>query len=110
MRCFDEEGIFLALGHAADDADDFLGVGFFVAAELAEAGEDFVFGMLADAAGVEEDDVGLLVARDGCHAARLKLSLDELAVEDVHLAAECFEEVRPAIQRCTLHARLCWAA
>jgi hypothetical protein len=46
------------LGHAAGDAEDQARSLFAVAQELAGAAVDAVFGLLADGAGVEEDDVG----------------------------------------------------
>jgi hypothetical protein len=48
----------VALGHAADHADDHARVGRLARTELAEAGPDFLLGVFADGAGVEDDDVG----------------------------------------------------
>jgi hypothetical protein len=46
------------LRHAAGDAEDEAGVVLAVAQELAGAPVDALLGLLADGAGVEEDDVG----------------------------------------------------
>lgn len=46
------------LGHASGDANDHVGPGFFEGHHLAEEREGFVFGLFADGAGVEEDDLG----------------------------------------------------
>lgn len=58
------KGVFLLdffgaeLSHASGDADDDFGSIFFDDGEFAEEGECFVFGLSADAAGVEEYDLG----------------------------------------------------
>lgn len=58
------ERVFLAnlfgaeLGHASGDADDDFGSIGFDEIEFTEEGECFVFGLSADGAGVEEDDLG----------------------------------------------------
>lgn len=46
------------LGHASGDSDDDFGSVGFDDAEFAEEGESFVFGLFADAARVEENDLG----------------------------------------------------
>ena len=56
----DEPLIFL--GHAAEDADDFAGMLALGVLEPAQGAVDLVFGVLADAAGVEQDRVGVVRA------------------------------------------------
>ncbi len=85
------EGGSVAFGHAADDADDEGGVGGFAVFECAESGPDFLFGLFADGAGVVEGDVGIIEGGGEGVAKGTELVLDELGVEDVHLAAEGFE-------------------
>ena len=51
--------LLVLLGHAAEDADDLVGMALLVAAQPAEGAVDLVLGVLADAAGVEEDHVGV---------------------------------------------------
>lgn len=81
----------IALGHAADDADDEVGLGGFAVAELAEAGPDFLFGVFADGAGVVKDDIGQIAVIGRLIAVSAKLPQNQLTVEHVHLAAEGFE-------------------
>ncbi len=52
-----EEAEAVALGHAADDADDEGGVEVFAFFEGAEAGPDFLLGTFANGAGVVKYDV-----------------------------------------------------
>ena len=54
---------------------------------------DFVFGFLADAAGVEHDEVGLREAGGFVEAEGLEVGLDALGVGVVHLATEGLNEV-----------------
>ena len=61
------------------------------AAELADFADDFVFGVLADRAGVEDDDRGPGGIVGGAQAVILKLAGDEFGVELVHLAAHGFD-------------------
>src|SRR5262249_40858505 len=86
-----EDVLLIFLRHAAEDADDLVGVALLVSAEPAESAVDFLLGVLADAAGVEEDDVGLsrLVGQDVALPAQR--TDDQLAVEDVHLTADSFD-------------------
>ena len=88
-----------ALGHAADDSDDEVGFFFFGFPQLAEARPDFLLGVLADGAGVVDDDVRVVAVLDGFVALGAKLAENELRVEDVHLAAECFEVELPGHPR-----------
>jgi len=85
-----EQFLSKTLGHAADDGEDEVFLLLVAVAELADFADDFVFGVLADGAGVEDDDrggggiVGWMVAEV------LKLPGDEFGVELVHLAAHGF--------------------
>ena len=59
--------------------------------EPAEGAVDFVFGVLADAARVEEDRVGVVRIVRELVALFAQAGDDELAVEHVHLAADGFD-------------------
>jgi len=86
-----EERFAVAFGHAAQDADDEGWVLFFAGFEGADAGPDFLFGFVADGAGVVEDDVGGFEGVGKVVAVGTELGLDEFGVERVHLAAEGFK-------------------
>ena len=76
-----------ALGHAAEEAEDDVGA---VASEVADEGGHFADGLLlgeiADAAGVEQDDVGHVLGRGEGVALGDELGGDGFAVALVHLA------------------------
>ena len=55
-----EDQLLVFLGHAAQHADDLVGMALFDVLQPAQGAVDLVFGVLADAAGVEQDRVGLL--------------------------------------------------
>ena len=94
-----------ALGHAAEDAEDGLwgceGVGLLpflfggpsslFGMERVEAMINLVFGVLANAAGVEEDGVGLLLRLAQLVAGHLHHRRHHLTVGHVHLATVCFD-------------------
>ena len=61
-------------------------------AQAAEGGVDLLLGVLADGAGVEQDDVGGGRLVDEFVALAAEAADDELAVEHVHLAADGFDE------------------
>src|SRR3954469_17677563 len=73
---------------APADADDALGVAALQRGRLVEVGDEALVGLLADRAGVEEDEVGVAgVGRLGV-AERLEHALHALRVVLVHLTAE----------------------
>ena len=86
-----EERFAVAFGHAAQDADDEVGILFFAGFEFAYSRPDFLFGFVADGAGVVEDDVGGFDVGGEVVAVGAELGFDEFGVEDVHLAAEGFD-------------------
>ena len=61
--------------------------------KVAEVPVQLVVGVLPDAAGVEEDDVGLLDVVGGLHPLGLEHARQPLGVVDVHLAAERPDQV-----------------
>src|SRR4028119_229779 len=60
----------------------------FEAVELAEVAADAVYGVLADVAGVEDDDVGVLVGAHFGVAGVQDHAPHPVGVVDVHLASE----------------------
>ena len=81
-----------ALGHAAQEAEDDLRAVAVQVVEGAHLAEGLLFGLVAHAARVEQDHVGLGLARGHLVAARDELAGDLLAVALVHLAAVGFEK------------------
>ena len=81
------------LGPAAADADYAVGALALEPLGLAEVGDESVVGVLADRAGVEQDQVGLLTATGLGVAERLEHPLHPLGVVLVHLAPERREVV-----------------
>jgi hypothetical protein len=84
----------LLLGHAAEDAEDFAAGGSRlagVALEVLQAIEDLLLGLVANAAGVVENEVGVFGGGDLRIALGHEGADDLFGVVDVHLAAECFE-------------------
>jgi hypothetical protein len=91
----------LLLGHTAAEPDQDLRPIAFEQPELAQAGVDLVLGLLAHAAGVEQDEVGLF--GDGCgeHPLLHQLSSQPLAVQLVHLATPGLDEETAGLQGST---------
>ena len=86
----------LRLGHAAGNRDDRLLAGaaprVLHLADAAEIGIDLLGRLLADVAGVEEDDVGVLHRRRLGEAVGAQQLRHALGVVDVHLAAKRLDE------------------
>ena len=83
-----EDLVLDGLRPAAADADDALRVTRFEALRLMQVRDEAAVGLLADRAGVEEDDVGVLGGRGLDVSERLEHPLHPLGVVLVHLAAE----------------------
>src|SRR4051812_25415174 len=83
-----EDGVFLRLRPAAAYADGCLGALAFLRFRFVEVGHEPLVGLLSDAAGVEEDQVGFLACRGLGVAELLEHALHALRVVLVHLAAE----------------------
>ena len=80
------------LRHAAGHADHDLGARGLDPRELAEPAEHAQLGVLADRAGVEQDRIGVICARDQRHAGALQHAGHGLCVGHIHLAAVGLEE------------------
>ena len=76
-----------AVGHAAGEADDERGAVAAGGAEHAELADRLLLGLLADGAGVDEDDVRLVLRRGLGEARGAEPARQEVRVADVHLAA-----------------------
>jgi hypothetical protein len=73
---------------AAPDADDPLRIGALEVLGVVQVGDEALVGLLADRAGVEEDELRLLALGDLLVAERLEHALHALGVVLVHLAPE----------------------
>ena len=90
-RAFENSFAFL-LCEAAGHTDFHLAAFVLQKTKLAEAGEDFLLGLVANRAGVEEDDVRFFLIIDAAISAQLETAAQSLAVEIVHLTAPSFDE------------------
>src|SRR5436190_3904765 len=61
--------------------------------DLSETGKQLLFGTFADAAGVDDDDVGISVVRGRLIPRLLQQSGHSLGIMEVHLAAERLDQV-----------------
>jgi len=91
MRGLALDALMIALGHAADHANDHLGPLAFDAGDLAQSAVDLVLGVLADAARIEQHEVRLAEIVDREVPQLTELPENQLAVELVHLAAHRFQ-------------------
>ena len=78
----------LLLRHAAAEADDLVRLGGLRVAEAAQVAVNALFRVLADGAGVEQDDVGLIFVARELVAHLAQHAHEHLAVGHVLLAAE----------------------
>ena len=83
-----EDPLALRLGVAAADGDHAVGILALARRRVAEVRRELRVRLLADRAGVEDDDVGLVGGRRLAEAELLEQTLDPLGVVSVHLAAE----------------------
>ena len=86
-----EDQLLVLLGHAAEDADDLVGMAALVAAQPAQGAVDLVLGVLADGAGVERITSASVGSCGQLVALAAQAADDQLAVEHVHLAADGFD-------------------
>ncbi len=89
-----EDRLALLLGDASGDCDHRPCAALdSLLPDLAEAREEFFLRSFADAARVDDDDVGVGVVRRGLVAGLFEEARHPLRVVDVHLAAVSFDEV-----------------
>jgi hypothetical protein len=93
-----EDPLALRLGVAAADRDHLLRVALLERRGLREVRREALVGLLADGAGVEDEDVRLLLSGGLAEPQRLQHALDALGVVRVHLTPERRDEI-------PLHAR-----
>jgi hypothetical protein len=91
VRSAFENDALMVLGHAAEDADYRIRMFALGVFQPAEGAVDFVFRVLADAARVEEDCVGIVRIVRQLVPIFAQAGDDELAIEFVHLAADGFD-------------------
>src|SRR5262249_39551322 len=90
VRSTTADQLLVLLRHAAEYAQNLAGMALLVRAQAAQGTVDFVLGVLADAASIEQDDVGFRGLLDQFVALAAQAADDQLAVEHVHLAADGF--------------------
>src|SRR5215831_12721222 len=95
-----EEPLALRLRVTAADRDHLAGVALLQGGGLGQVRREPRVGLLADRAGVEDEDVGLFLRRALPQAELLEHALNPLAVMSVHLAAEGGDVVPPHGPEC----------
>ena len=90
-----EEQLAVLLGQAAADRDLQLGPSLLDRLQMPEVPVELVVGVLADAAGVEDDNVGLVQVLGAGHAVCGQHRGDALGVVFVHLAPERANQESP---------------
>src|SRR4051794_32688731 len=88
LRVEREEAVALRFGVAAADGDDHVGALALACAGVAHVRRELRVRLLADRAGVEDDDVRVVLARRFAEPELFEHALDALAVVRIHLAAE----------------------
>src|SRR5690242_14943676 len=96
-----EDALSLRLRVAAADRDHAVRILALASERVAEVRGELRVGLLADRAGVEDDDVRLVGGRRLAEAELLEQALDPLRVVSVHLAAERGDVVGLAIRKAT---------
>jgi len=94
---FVKDEVLIFLSHAADDADDFCRPVAFAEFESSECAVDFVFGVLANAAGIEDDGIGIFGVVGELVAVAAQRGDYQFAVQHVHLAADGFDIKEPVV-------------
>ncbi len=79
------------LSHAAQHANDFLGISLLVPPQVAQGAVDLVFGVLPHAARVEQDRVRLVDRVHQLIAVLPEAGHHHFAVQHIHLAADGFD-------------------
>ena len=97
VRGFLKDEVLVFLGHAPDDADDFGGAVAFAVFESPEGTVDFVFGVFANAAGIEDDGISIFGAVGELVAVAAQCGDYQFAVQHVHLAADGFDVEEPVV-------------
>ena len=79
------------LRHASEQPQLDLGARLLKSCEVAQTPDHALLGMLADRAGVQQDDVGLLELRCGRVTGSAQDPSNQLGIRDIHLASVGFE-------------------
>ena len=88
MRGAAEDRFLVLLRHAAQDADGDLRLALLDPLDPSQGAVDLVLGVLADRAGIVEDRIRLADVVGQLVALLAQLGHDELAVQQIHLAAD----------------------
>lgn len=93
-----EDFVLILLGHTAEDTDGDVWASLFDLFDTSESGIDFIFSVLADGAGVEQD--GIREERIGGQFIALgtKFGDDQFTVENIHLTADGVDKQLEAIR------------
>ena len=86
-----EQLVLDALGHAAQHADDEVAAAAAQGLERLEAVDDFLLGVVADGARIQENSVGALELRPRLVAGHAHNGGDDFTIGHVHLAAVSFD-------------------
>ena len=97
MACTIHDRVAVFLGETATDGDLNVGVLFFQHLEVTESPVELVVSILTDAAGVEDNHVGVGNVVDAVHAVGLEQTGDPLRVVLVHLTAVRLDDVGLAL-------------
>ena len=89
--CFLKHHSLVFLSHAAHDTNDFVGVGLLFLFEPSQSAVGLVFCLLPNAAGVEQDGVGLARGVGQFVTALTQAGDNHFTVQHVHLAADGFD-------------------
>ena len=93
-----EDFVLILLGHAAEDTDGDVGASLLDLFDPSKSGIDFIFGMLADGAGVEEDGIRQERICGQFIALGTKFGDDQFTVKNVHLTADGVDKQLEAIR------------
>ena len=100
VRVEREDPLPLGLRVAPADRDHLLRVGSFQRRRLRKVGGEALVGLLPHGAGVEDNDIRLLLAQRLAEPDRLEQALDALRVVRIHLAAEGGDVVAAHVSNC----------
>ena len=105
-RLLDQRGA-VVLRHASEQPQAQFGTGVLEARKLAQAPQHPFLGMLANRAGVEQDDVGVFGTAGGGISGAAQYPAHQLGVGDIHLAAVRLDKDprRPGLVLCGLAHR-----
>ena len=90
MWCALKYGILVFLGHTTDDSENSVGFLFFPFFKTPDGTVHLVFGVLANAACVEKDDIRVAGRVGLLHSCANESGASQFAVQDIHLEPKRF--------------------